>query len=672
MPLSLWLVTLYILIGLFVFYKTEFYKEIRTGSESFTSDYFKTNEVSDKLIGMAGYSFLAIIIIVIFSIYPIFFLIRHINNRKSIRLIYPKGVNKSLIQKKIYPPIEIQHKYEGIDKLDVKTIEHPENTFNLEPEQLFYLENEYNPLINEYFTNHWDKAQLILSEINKSCNLNLELIYLPRVLQEFTDHTQPEVLSYYFPFLDLNQMNEVRSDISFLQTKQFTKMVFDSLDYSGEIYPGFLRIRKDRDAATREFDYSYVRINASDENDLEKWLWFYFSHIGDPADKVFYRLVTDNYYIKDGRTYELADFRFNYEAHKLALEIKTKIEELQGSGGQHLLLNLIGQKFCEFPKSETIGSNGLSHLVIEKDFRITLPDFHNLEIELTPLPKAVFLFFLRHPEGVMLKHLCDHRTELLEIYKLISYRETWDEMVRSINELIDPTKNSINEKCSRIKEAFVRHFDVRLAQNYFITGDRGKEKRITLNRDLVSWKIDTSQLPEPVTSKSLAKSEEIEKQADELYNAGKESLNSNECHKAIEQFSKVIDLNPFYFNALSMRAVAYFDSGDYLSAIGDNNRAIELHPEINIAHHNRAESRLMLKDFDGALDDINLYLCKVDQKCAPSYFMRGLIKMELNDLHGACQDWFTAKHLGHPDAENYLQKYPRIQISKPEFVKQSS
>ena len=676
MILYLSLIVLYILVLFFVIYKMKLHKDIFEGTEKFTSDYLKSNQLSKKLLGILGYFIFGIFICLMFIISPILYVIKFINSKKggneTKKIANPYVNSKPVAKEKVYPPIEIQQKYEGINKLQANKIKHPKNTLNLEPEQLLYLENEYNPLINEYFTNHWDKVQLILTEINKACKLNHKLIYWPRVLHELTDHIQPELLSYYFPFLDHNQLNEVRSDISSLQTKRFTKMVLDSMDYSGEIYPGFLRIRKNRDAETGEFNYSYVRINAIDENELEKLLWFYFSHIGDPAEHVYYQLATDKNYIKDGRTYELADFRFNYDAHKLALDIKTKIEELKHSGNQHLLINVIGQKFGEFPKSATNDNNGLSRLVINKEFKLILSDYNGLEIELTPLPKTVFLFFLRHPEGVMLKHLYDHRIELLEIYKLISYRETWDEMVRSINELIDPTKNSINEKCSRIKEAFVRHFDERLAQNYFITGDRGKEKSITLNRDLVSWQIDTYQLPEPVPSKSLAKSDEIENQANELYNAGKESLDSKECHKAIELFSKVIDLNPFHFNALSMHAVAWFDSGDYLSAIGDNDRAIELHPEINVAHHNRAESRLMIKDFDGALDDINKYLCKVNQKCAPSYFMRGLIKMELNDPRGACQDWFTAKYLGHPDAENYLRQYPKIRVSKPEFVKQSS
>jgi hypothetical protein len=47
--------------------------------------------------------------------------------------------------------------------------------------------------------------------------------------------------------------------------------------------------------------------------------------------------------------------------------------------------------------------------------------------------------------------------------------------------------NSINEKCARIRSAFIREFDESLAKNYFVTGERGEPKKISLPRDLVVW-----------------------------------------------------------------------------------------------------------------------------------------------------------------------------------------
>jgi len=66
-----------------------------------------------------------------------------------------------------------------------------------------------------------------------------------------------------------------------------------------------------------------------------------------------------------------------------------------------------------------------------------------------------------------------------------------DKMKKSIEDIVDSTKNSVNEKCSRIRAAFVSQFNDNLAQNYYITGYAGKPKKIALDRSLV---IDKSGL----------------------------------------------------------------------------------------------------------------------------------------------------------------------------------
>ena len=129
----------------------------------------------------------------------------------------------------------------------------------------------------------------------------------------------------------------------------------------------------------------------------------------------------------------------------------------------------------------------LSRMVITKDFRIFLPDYGDMEIVMSPLPKAVFLLFLRHEEGIPFKCLSDYRDELQQIYMQLTNRVQTYVIHKSLDDVCDPTKNAINEKCARIREAFVGRFDDRLAKNYYITGNRGEAKRITLQRNLVTW-----------------------------------------------------------------------------------------------------------------------------------------------------------------------------------------
>ena len=129
----------------------------------------------------------------------------------------------------------------------------------------------------------------------------------------------------------------------------------------------------------------------------------------------------------------------------------------------------------------------LSSLVITEDLRIFLPDYNNIEIKMEPINKAVYLLFLRHPEGIIFKHLPDYRKELAEIYQKIKPYGLNDRAIQSIEDVTNPCLNSINEKCARIRGAFISQFDEGLARHYYIYGNRGEVKKIDLPQDLVIW-----------------------------------------------------------------------------------------------------------------------------------------------------------------------------------------
>ena len=129
----------------------------------------------------------------------------------------------------------------------------------------------------------------------------------------------------------------------------------------------------------------------------------------------------------------------------------------------------------------------LSRLVITKDFRVLLPDYNDIEVKMEPLIKAVYFLFLKHPEGIIFKELSDYREELLDIYKRLKPMGLNQRTIQSIEDVTNPLLNSINEKCARIRSAFVKEFDEGLAKNYFVTGERGEAKKIALPRDLVVW-----------------------------------------------------------------------------------------------------------------------------------------------------------------------------------------
>lgn len=128
----------------------------------------------------------------------------------------------------------------------------------------------------------------------------------------------------------------------------------------------------------------------------------------------------------------------------------------------------------------------LSKLTITKDYSIKLSDY-NQEVKLEPIVKAVYLLFLNHPEGIAFKCLPDYRKELADLYQKIKPYGLTDRAIRSIEDVTNPLLNSINEKCSRIRAAFLPIVDASLLDQYIIIGKSGEEKKIALPRDLVVW-----------------------------------------------------------------------------------------------------------------------------------------------------------------------------------------
>ena len=121
-----------------------------------------------------------------------------------------------------------------------------------------------------------------------------------------------------------------------------------------------------------------------------------------------------------------------------------------------------------------------------KDGTVMLTDYKK-EVRMEPLTKAVYLLFLKHPEGIAFKDLPDYRDELTKIYSTLRPLGLSQKALQSIEDVTNPLLNSINEKCSRIKAAFTAEVDATLADQYYITGKSGEPKKVTLPRKMVIW-----------------------------------------------------------------------------------------------------------------------------------------------------------------------------------------
>ena len=340
--------------------------------------------------------------------------------------------------------------------------------FTPDERDIIYVENEKDPVINEYISKHYEE---LCRQFNSE---DLNFNYLPKLCNQ---DVPKEVLQYMFPHLQ--------------RDKDFSPKIINAETLKPHLLKGeilgtaLIHFLPEEDNPSG-YCFSYCPLVPNSAVTLSDQFEWYISTVSK-----YYYDGKPRYSLVPPQGDEVADACFNDgdadssseyspymqmdpETTMLVKEIRDRINELRKRGFQ---MGLLRDLIEEQPT--------LSRLVIDKDFRIFLPDYNNMEIIMSPLPKAVYLLFLKHPEGIVFKQLHDYYPELLDIYKRISNRVVEKKILKSINDITDPTKNSINEKCTRIREAFLKQFDYVYARHYFITGKRGEPKRITLPRELV-------------------------------------------------------------------------------------------------------------------------------------------------------------------------------------------
>lgn len=163
------------------------------------------------------------------------------------------------------------------------------------------------------------------------------------------------------------------------------------------------------------------------------------------------------------------------EKQRLLNEVKVKIQKLKGLGvNEEEIASLIHPE------------KPLVKLTVSRNYKLFLGE-KRLEVRMEPLVKAVYLLFLKHPEGIIFKGLPDYRQELTTIYSELRPWGLTAKALQSIEDVTNPMLNSINEKCTRIRKAFGALLDGSIAEQYYIKGLRGEAKKISLPRDLVVW-----------------------------------------------------------------------------------------------------------------------------------------------------------------------------------------
>ena len=126
-------------------------------------------------------------------------------------------------------------------------------------------------------------------------------------------------------------------------------------------------------------------------------------------------------------------------------------------------------------------------LYIDRQYTIRTGAADGPELPLRPLVKALFILFLRHPEGILLKQRDRYRQELEEIYAVISPNTAAEDVRARVGRLVNLQDNSFSEKASVLNARLEALLPTGAAEDYKIQGYNGHPRRVPLNPLLVHW-----------------------------------------------------------------------------------------------------------------------------------------------------------------------------------------
>lgn len=135
-------------------------------------------------------------------------------------------------------------------------------------------------------------------------------------------------------------------------------------------------------------------------------------------------------------------------------------------------------------------NQGISELVVYRFAnKLNFKDYQ-IEIDLKPLDMAVYRLFLEIEGGFKFKDRSDYKKKVLDYYLTSSNRQNEGDLIQRIEKMftLSEDRAPLDQSISRINAAFKKQFAPEIAYHYMITGARGGNYGIVLNRNLLSFK----------------------------------------------------------------------------------------------------------------------------------------------------------------------------------------
>lgn len=517
-----------------------------------------------------------------------------------------------------------------------------------------YVETEYNQPLNSFICNNMEYIRKGFLE------RNYHFVYIPE-LKNLSD----EDLACAFPLDTASMTDEIRNNIRNITTEQFTHMFLSliGMDFSGS-KAGLMSLHRYRgdighripDIDCSESHFVYVDLQDCCPDKIKEAFEEYFKfYATELRPGVFCVRPREEYPLDDwqegefdGHQNDIQDYLFYYDQQKMlgiAEEIRQRVEILRQGGYIELLLHTLGADLVKQINDSRKTATPLMHLNISDNLRIFIPELDNREMKMPALARALYVFYLRHEEGVEFKFLSEFTEELFSLYRLASNRLDDTRLRATVDSLVNPTENKINECVSRIKTAFLSVMDEYAARNYCLqmrskefrreAPEEGKvklfkdmAKYISLPRHLVSYPDAVRQVP-VIKGSSFHDRTLMEEEFDRRCDRMTETVNritnldnnksvfgrkKREAEKQrlrselVEASMAVLEMQPNNFLAHFNLGEAYCNAVDFDKSIRENTMLIEHDAYTwNASYINRAEAFLYAGEYDKGLADIDSY-----------------------------------------------------------------
>ncbi|MFV5694018.1 hypothetical protein ACM55G_01090 [Flavobacterium sp. LB3P122] len=352
-----------------------------------------------------------------------------------------------------------------IEKFDSFKFNNSLSSFNIEQNAIIFFDLENNPEINKYIKNQYSVLNKKFAEGGKNF-IYLSNLGYPKDIRS--------LLKFYSPYLSATDLKQFYSEkhIALTFTKQITELfneepdvssflseyqsILDYIGYTGNIKCGFLFFDNDTTLILECNDFVVTGNTEVFFNDLIA----FFKHVKGEIEE-------SDSMIGNTQAYDPYE-NLDEDAKEKIRGIQIQLRELKDSG--QLLFALPILKDILNNEANKINLDSTNTIAISYDYRIVLPHFDNLEIQLSHLTKAVYILFYNNPYGINIKELYNYKKELENLYSKISNQLDYDKMMQSVEDLVKPESKAIYTHISRIKSAFYKQMDFVYAKNFIVAG----------------------------------------------------------------------------------------------------------------------------------------------------------------------------------------------------------